>query len=217
MTVPYEEWSRELKAKYAYDPELAERLLDEAGYPRGADGVRFRVKYTVHHNLDLSFAELQAAYWAEIGVQVDVVNTPQAQVSALLGNGPDGTAKYDMVSWLGGVKADPMIAIMGWPAGWCYGPDCEGNPAIASAEYDALYERARLGATLDEVAPLVKQMDMMIIENVWALWGPIDPLFNVQWPWVKGYTNEGDLGGAQRHVQFVRMWIDQELKSAMGF
>ena len=39
-----------------------------------------------------------------------------------------------MVTWLGGVKADPMIAIMGWPAGWCYGPDCEGNPAIASAE-----------------------------------------------------------------------------------
>lgn len=69
MTVPYEEWSPELKAKYTYDPELAERLLDEAGYPRGADGVRFRVKYTVHHNLDLSFAELQAAYWAEIGVR----------------------------------------------------------------------------------------------------------------------------------------------------
>ena len=217
MTVPYEEWSPELKAKYAYDPELAERLLDEAGLPRGADGVRFRVKYNVHQNADLSFAELQAAYWAEIGVQVDVVNTPAAQVSALLANGPDGTAKYDMATWLGGVKADPMIAIMGWPAGWCYGPDCEGNPAIASAEYDALYERARLGATLDEVAPLVKQMDMMIIENVWALWGPIDPLFNVQWPWVKGYTNEGDLGGAQRGQQFVRMWIDQELKAAMGF
>ena len=101
----------------AFDPELAERLLDEAGLPRGADGVRFRVEYTVHQNADLSFAELQAAYWAEIGVQVDVVNTPQAQVSALLTNGPDGTAKYDMATWLGGVRADPMIAIMGWPAG----------------------------------------------------------------------------------------------------
>ena len=55
MTVPYEEWSPELKAKYAYDPELAERLLDEAGYPRG----------------------------------------------------PDGTANYQMTSWLAGARADP--------------------------------------------------------------------------------------------------------------
>ena len=216
MTVPYEEWSPELKAKYAYDPELAERLLDEAGLPRGSDGVRLRVKYPFYEAMDLSFAELQAAYWAEIGVQVDVVVISGAESGALRANGPDGTAQYEMTWYLGGAKADPMIAISGWPAGKCYGPDCEGNPAIASAEYDALYERARLAGTLDEVAPLVKQMDMMIIENVWALWGPIAPQFNVQWPWVKGYTNEGDLGGGQRGVMFARMWIDQELKSAMG-
>ena len=76
-----------------YDPELAERLLDEAGLPRG--GGRRQIPGQVlpsHQNADLSFAELQAAYWAEIGVQVDVVNTPAAQVSALLANGPDGTA-----------------------------------------------------------------------------------------------------------------------------
>ena len=33
---PIAEWSGEIKGYYSYDPEGAERLLDEAGYPRGA-------------------------------------------------------------------------------------------------------------------------------------------------------------------------------------
>ena len=217
MTVPYEEWSPELKAMYAYDPELAERLLDEAGYPRGADGVRLRVKLNHFERFDLGFAELQAAYWAEIGVQVDVVNTPGAEFGALQANGPAGTANYEMLSWLAGSNADPMIATMGWPAGWCHGPDCAGNPAIDSPEYDTLYERASLAPTLDEVIPLVKQMDMMVIENVWELWGPIAPTFNVHQPWVKGYGAEGALGGGRYIEVFAHPWIDQELKAAMGF
>ena len=39
---PFDTWPEEIKQYWVYDPEGAERLLDEAGYPRGADGVRFR-------------------------------------------------------------------------------------------------------------------------------------------------------------------------------
>ena len=35
---PFEEWPEEVKKVYTYDPAGAEILLDEAGYPRGADG-----------------------------------------------------------------------------------------------------------------------------------------------------------------------------------
>ena len=38
--LPFDEWPKELQDQYRYDPENAEQLLDEAGYPRGADGVR---------------------------------------------------------------------------------------------------------------------------------------------------------------------------------
>ena len=70
---------------------------------------------------------------------------------------------------------------------------------------------------MDEVIPLVKQMDMMVIEGVWALWGPMAPTFNVHWPWVKGYGAEGALGGGRYIEVFARTWIAQELKAAMGF
>ena len=42
---PFDEWPKELQDAYSYNPEKAEQLLDEAGYPRGADGVRFEVTY----------------------------------------------------------------------------------------------------------------------------------------------------------------------------
>ena len=40
--IPFEEWPEELKMVFDYNPEGAEALLDEAGYPRGADGIRFK-------------------------------------------------------------------------------------------------------------------------------------------------------------------------------
>ena len=64
--VPFEEWPEEVKKAYSYDPEGAEQLLDEAGYPRGADGTRFKTSARVLGSA--SYAEIAAAYWAEIGV-----------------------------------------------------------------------------------------------------------------------------------------------------
>ena len=39
---PFADWPEEVKGYYTYDQEGAEALLDAAGYPRGADGIRFK-------------------------------------------------------------------------------------------------------------------------------------------------------------------------------
>ena len=58
---------------YPYDPELAERLLDEAGYPRGADGVRFSLGLEVPNGRAYTDAALAIGqYLSDIGVQTDV-------------------------------------------------------------------------------------------------------------------------------------------------
>ena len=80
---PFEEWPEEVKQYYRYDPEGAEKLLDEAGYPRGADGVRFKVTHDHRYpNYDLGYAEIAAGYWAEIGVEVTI----QILLTRLLGS-----------------------------------------------------------------------------------------------------------------------------------
>ena len=71
---PFEEWPQELQDAYSYNPEEAEQLLDEAGYPRGADGVRFKVTYDFRNIevIDLGYVEIAAGYWKEIGVEVEI-------------------------------------------------------------------------------------------------------------------------------------------------
>ena len=71
---PFDEWPKELQDAYSYNPEKAEQLLDAAGYPRGADGVRFKVTYDFRNIevIDLGYVEIAAGYWKEIGVEVEI-------------------------------------------------------------------------------------------------------------------------------------------------
>ncbi len=59
-----------------YDPALAERLLDEAGYPRGPDGTRFKIRLmidSVSYPWYLKEAELIRDFLAEVGISVEIV------------------------------------------------------------------------------------------------------------------------------------------------
>ena len=60
---------------YPYDPQTAERLLDEAGYPRGEDGVRFNITLQSPRGRYLNDANVAlavGAYLTDIGVNTEV-------------------------------------------------------------------------------------------------------------------------------------------------
>jgi peptide/nickel transport system substrate-binding protein len=61
-------------APYPYDPDKAERLLDQAGYPRGPNGVRFALTLqTANTPLEyVNIALVIGQYLTDIGVKTDV-------------------------------------------------------------------------------------------------------------------------------------------------
>ena len=206
--VPFEEWPEAVKQGYLYDPEGAEKLLDEAEYPRGADGIRF--KTFLHHlqRLDVGYQEIAVQYWAQIGVDVEIRildNTPHAALKT--------EGNYEgMASSVLGVDQAPLPMM-----GWIHSrrPDANSGGHQDSV-MDAKAEAAETAASPEEQQRLVREADMYFIEQHYNLWGPKVPLFNAAQPWIKGYNGEVELGLARATAILARIWIDSDLKQEMG-
>ena len=209
---PFEEWPEEVKKGFMYDPAGAEKLLDEAGYPRGADGIRFKAHLVWFDQQDLSHIELLAAtYYRDIGVDIEIEPVP----------GPELTPRKKARDW------DMMHAIMAdtgtwppWNAMAQYKTSAIGNWAnVNDPAYDAMLAAAEKVSTEEEQLLLVKELNMYATERHWTVFaGTVIPWTSVIQPWVKGYN--GELKLASREFEYTiaaRLWIDQELKESMGF
>ena len=192
-----------------YDPAGAEALLDAAGYPRGADGVRFNTKLTSLDLFDVDYAELAATYWDAIGVDVEVsVLDRPAYMSAM-----HGLTYGGLLHTIAGYDNDPLTSIT-----WAHSNQI-GKSNVTGLQdpvYDALVEAAQAATSIEEQQRLVREIDMYHVENHLRVWGPKVPQFNATQPWVVGFNGEIDLGWGDRSIVFSRLWIDQALKQEMG-
>ena len=83
MPSPFEEWPEETQQYYRYDPEEAERLLDEAGYERGADGIRFSTIYSHYEFFDLGYYQIAMDYLRQIGIDVALFDRDYPIISGI--------------------------------------------------------------------------------------------------------------------------------------
>ena len=207
-SIPFDEWPEEVKQYYRYDPEGAEKLLDEAGYPRGADGTRF--KFSLMYGLwgSLDHTEIAASKWAEIGVDVEIEVVTGAE-----GNERVFSRTYgDMMGSISGTLYDPTMS-----AGWFHSDSVWNRPGSQWPEVDAMVDAALAATTIEEQQRLIAEADMYMIEKHWQIWGPKSPTFNLVQPWLIGYNSEmSPLTFGESILIFARLWIDQELKEAMG-
>ena len=211
---PFDEWPEEVKKGYMYDPEGAEKLLDEAGYPRGADGIRFKVvQEQVIAGFQrgiVAYSEMASGYWDKIGVDVEVT-APMDQ------DGQRDRLKnytFDMISTVSGYDFNPLNLISRWRSG-------EGGhtatPGFENPQLNSLIDAAEAATTLEEQQRAVKEADAYIVKNHNMVWFFRVPRFNAFHPWVVGYNGEFYLGFGLKTEVFDRLWIDSEKKAAMGY
>lgn len=127
-----------------FDPARAEELLDEAGYPRGADGIRFRTSYTA-----FSFsiwggpeqAQMIRQYLADVGIDMTVETAEFSLFNEMIRSKRD----FDMVNSGGQRGPDPseLVNFLG----------SKGSRNVmpwVNEEVDALFAEDRLAVTQDQ-------------------------------------------------------------------
>ena len=206
----WEEWPAELKQYYTYDPEGAEALLDEAGYPRGADGVRFKFEHMHRDVGDLGYVEIVAGYWADIGVDATISVTDWATLTAY-----KSEHTYESIyGYMAGESPGWYIGHYGGDPLWRRAAGGGGveNPVLTAAQ------ATFFGATsIDEQMKAAKEFNMEYMKQHFQIWGPLAPFYQHSHPWVVGFN--GETMHTYQHEQSVlaRLWIDSELKKAMGY
>ena len=202
---PFEEWPEEVQQYYRYDPAGAEKLLDEAGYPRGADGIRFKTTLDVRDAYDTFFYEIAVEHFREIGVEVEMTVYDTA---TWFGRGRAGD--HEMTSMSTGYVLHPAKMLPNFTTGNTF-----NLPHVQDPAYDAMVEALIAAATLEEQQRLAKEAHMHLVEQHWSMWGGAAFEFNFIQPWVRGYNGEAS-AGADRGPILARLWIDQDLKKEMG-
>ncbi len=210
-TIPFAQWPEELKKTYNYDPEGAEALLDAAGYPRGADGTRFKTKVHIPDWFDATYTEIASSYWGEIGVDVEILLHDGLTYNAMVREHTyEGLAMANSAA-----QFSPGITV-----NWAHSTDNFGvnAPGWQDLKLDAMVEAALAADSIEEQKRLITEVDMYQIENRGWVYGTLVPIFFANWPWLKGYNGElglgqhGDLG-----TLFSRLWLDPDLKKEMGY
>ena len=207
--LPFEEWPDEVKQYYRYDPEAAEKLLDEAGYPRGADGVRFRTRYGHYEFFDLGYYQIAMDYLRQIGIEVEIEVLSRAVRAEMI-----STLSYvGLMTDTWAKEYDSPLA----PLGQYYSKQAVVRANNHDSEFDEYYENAQAATTIEEQQAWAQKADLRVAEQLWTIRGPIAPLFGATQPWLKGYNGEGDLGSMNRSNVFAYLWVDQDLKRELGF
>ena len=205
MFIPFEEWPADVKAQYEYDPDEAERLLDEAGYPRGSDGVRINAGWDLKAEWaeDVDLALLASNYWKKIGVNVEINAQSDDGVyfnrilEASHGGMTHGCCRHKNVLPVG-----EMSFSVGLAGGYTY--------------LDELIARAGEETDTEAYRLIAREMDELYIREVSSIYLGRVPLIMLHQPWLKGYR--GEYGGAFEgfHRVLIYAWVDQDLKQKMG-
>jgi peptide/nickel transport system substrate-binding protein len=161
--LPPNHWAYEGNvAKYGYDPAQAEKLLDEAGYARKADGKRFQVtlKVSTEEQARLVGAALQEQ-WRKVGVELEVRPLEIATLFADLGK---GNFQICYLRWVG-ANNDPDVFELVFSSKRIP-PEGPNRGRYRNAKVDALADAIRTEMTREKRKELCSEMQKIVAEDL---------------------------------------------------
>jgi peptide/nickel transport system substrate-binding protein len=155
---------------YAYDPALANQILDDAGYAdTDGDGIRettdgqplsFRMNYPSDSTNAPRESELLKEMWGEIGVNVEIqALDPDALTSVCC-----PTFDFDIILWGWGSDPDPgfLLSVMTTDEI----PTGNSETGYSNPEYDALYVQQQTELDMDKRIEIVHEMQRIVFDDI---------------------------------------------------
>ncbi len=193
------------------DVEEANRLLDEAGWERGRDGVRAKdgVRLSILYQTSTNSVRqgtqaLIKQMWREIGVETELRNI---SASVFFGSDPASPDTYqkfyaDIQMYTSNFDGtDPQAYMAGWICDKIPGPDNQWNDSNISRycnpEYDALSAEFAETAGIEQRAEIAKRMNDLLIAD-----GVIVPLIDRGEVAARALS----LGGVRHNVWDATLW-----------
>jgi peptide/nickel transport system substrate-binding protein len=191
-----------------YNPDEAERLLDEAGYPQDADGKRFEI--TVVDSITMGFAEtnqIMKEQLAEVGIDVKIESIEWGSFTEKV------LKKYDF-----------DVALVGGP----HGPDPDtfsnfletdklrNTMGYSSPRVDELFQLGRSTGDIGQRKEYYQEIQEIVIEDL--------PRYNIveyTWPCVyrtdwHGIPCDPDYDGMIATYDMSHVWWDGATGSELG-
>jgi peptide/nickel transport system substrate-binding protein len=152
--------------QYVYDPAKAESLLDEAGYPKGADGARFKVDF-IHFPQFSKYGELLREQLGKVGITLELRPLDRdAAVDAIF-----NTRDFDtnIISYCNG--ADPEIGVRRMYVSSNIGniPFSNGA-AYVNPEVDELFDQASATADLATRGEIYRDLQQILLKDLPYWW-----------------------------------------------
>ena len=157
----------------------ANKILDDAGWIRGADGIRSKdgvrlsmLYQTSTNAVRQDFQALIKQWWQEIGVETELRNINASVFFGGDAGSPDTYQKFfaDVEMYANNFNGtDPEAYMANWLCKEAPRPETQwqGNnvPRYCDAGYDALVEEMRQTGDINERARLAKAMNDMLMQN----------------------------------------------------
>jgi peptide/nickel transport system substrate-binding protein len=156
--------------QYEFDPARAERLLDAAGFKRGAGGVRFRLEFkTSTEEYSRLLSEAIADEWQRVGVAVELRPLEFATFYADLQR---GSFQISAQRWVGG-NNDPDIFELVFSSKKIP-PNGSNRGHYRNPKLDALLDQARMEMDREKRKALLWEIQKIVAEdepyiNLWYL------------------------------------------------
>jgi len=189
---------------YGYNPELAQRLLSEAGYP---DGFSAEILvYNLPHFLDP--ITMVVAMWKEVGVDVEIMPLDYTTWTVRL-----GTRSYNHM--LAGIYSGigSYMKAINYSGRGMFNSSYIDDPVLNEARDNMMAAYPKEA----EVDAIHRDLMPYLLEQVYMIGLPAGYYYNFWWPWVQNYNGEGSVGYYNAGNGIKYFWIDQEMKEDMGY